>query len=62
MQAKRALGSLSTGSKDYGTHNTPHFPQLKVCAFSVGENMVFLNLECGKLKGLGELMRTLNAS
>ena len=29
--------------------------------FKSGENIVFLNLGCGKLKGLGELMRTLNA-
>ena len=30
--------------------------------FQLRENIVFLSLRCGKLKGLGELMRTLNVS
>ena len=33
---------------------------MKLCASSVGENTLLLNLECGKLKGLGELTLILN--
>ena len=61
-QAKRALGPLSSGSKEHGTHNAPLFPGWNFMLFQLGENTMFLNLGYGKLKGLGELMRTLNAS
>ena len=37
----------------------PPFFSAKVCVFLVRENTVFLNLACGKLKGLGDLMCTL---
>ena len=64
MRAKWALGPLSSGSrsKDHRTHNAPPFRRLKVCASSAGENIVLLNLECEKLKGLGELTCILNTS
>ena len=39
----------------------PHFPWLKVCDSSVGENTTLPNLKWGKLKGLEKLMHTLNA-
>ena len=61
MRAKRALDPLSSGSKDHGTHNAPLFPDWNFVIFQSGENTVLLNLGCRKLKGLGELMRTLNA-
>ena len=60
-QAKRALGPLSSGSKDHGTHNAPLFRGWNFALFQSRENTVFLNLRCEKLKGLEELMRTLNA-
>ena len=62
MRAKRTLGPSSSGSKDYGTHNAPIFSSWNFVLFQSGENTVFLNLGCGKLKGLGELMCILNAS
>ena len=57
MQAKRALSPLSSGSKDYSTDNAPFFLGWNFVLFHSGENTVFLNLGCGKLKELGELMR-----
>ena len=59
-RAKRVLGPSSSGSKEHGTHNALLSPGWNFVLFDSGENIVFLNLECGKLKGLGELMRTLN--
>ena len=61
MWAKWALGPSSSEfrSKDHGTHNTPISLAKGLC-FSVRENTVFLNFECGKLKRLRELMHTLN--
>ena len=57
-----ALGPLSIGSKDYGTHNAFFFSSWNFIHFQSGENTVLLNLGCRKLKGLRELMRTLNAT
>ena len=57
---KWALGPLISGSKDYGTHNAPFFPDWNFVFFQSGENIVLLYLRCGTLKGLEELMRTLN--
>ena len=62
MRAKRALGPLSNGSKDHGTHNAPLFFGWNFMLFQLRENTVLLSLGCGKLKGLGELVRALNAS
>ena len=62
MQANQALGPLSTKSNDYGTHNAPIFPDYNFVLFQSGESTVCLNLRSGKLKGFGELMRTLNVS
>ena len=62
MRAKQALGPSSSRSKDYGTHNAHFFPCWNFMLFQSGENIVFLNLRCGKLKVLGELMCILNAS
>ena len=62
MRAKRALGLSSSGSKDHDAHNAPFSLNWNFVLFQSGENTVFLNPVCGKLKGLGELMRTLNAS
>ena len=61
VRPKQALGPSSTGSKDYGTHNAPLFPGCNFVLFQSRESIVYLNLGCGKLKGLGELMCTLNA-
>ena len=55
IKAKRALGPLSSGYKDYGIHNAPFFPDWNFMLFQSRE------LGCKKLKGLGELMRTLDA-
>ena len=52
--AKRALGPLSSGSKDHGTHNAPFSPVGTLCFFSWGKYCV-LNLEYGRLKGLENL-------
>ena len=57
MWAKRDLGLSSSGSKDYGTHNCPIFPDWNFVLFQSGENIVFLSLWCKKLKGPRELMR-----
>ena len=61
-QAKWALGPLSDGSKDHGTHNAPLFPGSNFMLFQTRENTALLSFGCGKLKGLGELMRILSAS
>ena len=61
LRAKWAIGLLSSGSKGYGTHNAPLFPDWNFVLFQLGENTMLLNLGYEKLKGLGELMRTLNA-
>ena len=52
MQAKRALGPLSGGSKDHDTHNAPLFLDWNFALFQSKENTVFLNIGCSKLKGL----------
>ena len=62
IRAKRALGPSSSRSKDCGTHNALLFPNWNFVLLQSEESIVFLNLRCGKLKGLGELMRILNAS
>ena len=48
------------GFKDYGTHNALFFPSCNFMLFQSGESIACLNLGCGKLKGLRELMCTLN--
>ena len=58
-RAKRALGDRS---KDHGTHNAPLFLSWNFMVFKTRENTVLLSLGCENLKGLGELMRILNAS
>ena len=59
----RALGLLSSGfdPKKPWYPQCPPFSRLKVDTSSVGKNTVLLDLEWRKLKGLGELMRPLNA-
>ena len=59
--AKRALGPLSDGSKDHGTHNVPIFLGWNFILFQTKKNTVILSIGYGKLKGLGELMHILNA-
>ena len=58
----RASGLLNNGSgpKKPWYPQCPPFSRLKVGTSSVGKNMVLLNLEWRKLKGLGELMCALN--
>ena len=52
--------SSRSGPKKPWYSQCPPFFRLKVGASLVGKNMVLLNLELRKLKGLGELMRALN--
>ena len=59
MRAPSLLNSGS-GPKKSWYPQCPPFSQLKVGTSSVGKNMMLLNLEWRKLKGLGELMRALN--
>ena len=56
------LGLLNSGSvpKKPWYPQCPPFSRLKVGTSSVEKNMVLLNLEWRKLKGLGELMCALN--
>ena len=61
-RANRALGPSSCGFKDHGTHNAPPLLGKNFVLFQSGENIVLLNIRYGKLKGLGEMMRTLNVS
>ena len=51
-QEGKALGPLSSGFKNHGTHNTPLFPDWNSILFPVGENIVVLNVECGELYAL----------
>ena len=59
----RVLGLLSSGfgPKKSWYPQCPPFFRLKVDTSSVGKNTVLLDLEWGKLKGLGELICPLNA-
>ena len=54
------LLSSGSGSKKSWYPQCPFFSRMKVGTSSVEKNTVFLNLEWRKLKGLGELMRSLN--
>ena len=54
------LLSSGFGHKKSWYPQCPPFSRLKVGPSIVGKNMVFLNLEWRKLKGLGELIRALN--
>ena len=54
------LSNSGFGPKKAWYQQYPPFFQLKVGTSSVRKNMVLLNLEWRKLKGLGELMCALN--
>ena len=59
--AKWALGPLSSGSKDDGTHNVPLFLGWNFALFQLGKTLCF-KPRVWKIERMGKLMRTSNAS